>query len=239
MSGTPIQPHDNPTDATPIVASPADVALAAFVAAALADGRSELSNLPQTDSIQLLIDALRALGVRITVEPARLRAHVEGCSGHIPEGQVELDCARSDAVAGLCAAVCCLADGRYRLEGRRDRARPLGQLLAALESVGAQIRYESEPGCLPLTICARGLRGGAVRFGASANVGALSALLLVAPYARDDVFVQVDKGAVQQAGLRATLRVMDTFGVAVIERQMTHFIVEAPQRYHGRGFAVA
>jgi len=221
--------------------APSPAAQAALLAAALADGTSQLANLPANDEVQLLIDALRGLGVRIRIDPAAGHAVVQGCGGHIPEGEAELYCGRWESVAKASLAVSCLGQGRYRLTGEAAAGDwSLDALAAWLQRLGAQIAFPSAPDTLPAIAHARGLRGGTLRI-ETGDIDALAALLVVAPYARSDVFLDLAQSVVEQIEhrrLRIVLDVMEAFGVAVVEQRMTRFIVAAPQRYQARPFVL-
>ena len=130
-------------------------------------------------------------------------------------------------------ALACLGLGRYRLDGStRMRARPIGALVAALTDLGAQIAYESADGCPPLTILARGLTGGAVVFREPPSSQYLSALLMVAPHARQDVMIRVDGELPSEPYVDMTLDVMRSLGVEAVTTPDTHrWIVPAWQRY--------
>lgn len=69
-----------------------------------------------------------------------------------------------------------------RLEGiGRQHERPIGPLVEALRTLGADIDYLEEAGYPPLLIAPRRLRAGRVRLDASKSSQYLSAMLLIAP----------------------------------------------------------
>ena len=130
--------------------------------------------------------ALRSLGARIedvagedrtggddpdwAVTPGRLR------------GPAEVDCGLAGTIMRFVPPVAVLADGPVRFEGDpRARERPLGVVLDALRTLGADIDDGGRPG-LPFTIVGRGaFAGGAVTIDASASSQFVSGLLLAGP----------------------------------------------------------
>ena len=76
------------------------------------------------------------------------------------------------------------------------------------------MRCTGEEGFFPLEIHARGLSGGAITLDASASSQLLSALLMVAPLARDPIEVQL-VGSVRWTFVEMTRRLMAEFGVSL------------------------
>lgn len=129
------------------------------------------------------------------------------------------------------SAAVCAGHGRYRLDGdARMRQRPIGGLVDALRDLGAMIGYEEREGFCPLTIHARGLRGGRARFDNPPSSQFVSALLMVAPLATNDVFI-VAENLPSASYVKLTMSVMAAFGVSAVEDVMTRFIVPAGQSY--------
>ena len=107
--------------------------------------------------------------------------------------------------------------GTYRLHGTsRMHQRPIQDLLDALRQLGADARSESDNGCPPVVLAAGGLPGGSGQpWRATYRVSILSALLMAAPCARQEVVLQVDGPLVSVPYVAMTCRVMDAFGVDV------------------------
>ena len=67
------------------------------------------------------------------------------------------------------------------------RERPIADLVAALEALGARCRILGKAGCPPVRVEGGGLPGGAATIDARRSSQYVSAVLLAAPYARADV----------------------------------------------------
>jgi 3-phosphoshikimate 1-carboxyvinyltransferase len=81
------------------------------------------------------------------------------------------------------------------------------------------------------------LRGGRVEVQAQLSSQYLSALLMIAPYARQQVTLEVAGDMVSESYIGLTLDVMASFGVAVERPDLRRF--EVPRRrFQGRSFAV-
>lgn len=200
--------------------------------AALADGRSVLRGASSSDDTGAMLDGLSQLGVRTEVEPAQREIRVVGCRGHLPADEAEIDVGHAGTAMRFLAALACLGFGRYRLDGsERMRARPIGPLVDGLRALGADIGYEGNEGYPPLAVFARGLAGGEVGFGAPPSSQFVSALLMVAPYAKRDVMLRIDGSLPSRPYVDMTIDVMRSMGVELLESGGQRFIVPAFQRY--------
>ena len=248
MSSYRFESECGPLDAVVAVPGSKSISNRALILAALADGVSVLRNVLLAEDTWLMIEALRALGIPLTVDEAECVAEVTGCGGHIPAESAELFCGNSGTTIRFCAALAALSrGGQYRLDGiARMRRRPIGALTDALQSLGAGIEFEDEVGFPPLIVHACGLRGGHVAFPSPASSQFVSGLLMAAPYASSDVLIEVGKDAPSVPFLGMTARMMEQFGVLIladgidqrINKQPIRLVIEAPQRYGGTAYAV-
>lgn len=236
------KPAPGPLSATVTVPGSKSMTNRALIAAALADGTSTLTNCLVADDTLLMADALRVLGIRLTFEERTGRAEIHGCGGQIPSSEADIFCGNAGTVLRFCAAVCALGSGRYQLDGvPRMRQRPIGGLLEALQTLGTGIEYVEEDGFPPIAIHAKGIRGGHVRLRSPESSQFVSALLLVAPYAGWDLMIDVAGEVPSVPFMKLTTRVMEMFGVAVVEQYrngQAKFVIETPQRYQAQTIAM-
>lgn len=236
------QPARQPLDATVTLPGSKSITNRALVAAAMADGHSLLSGVLVAEDTRLMIDALGALGIAITLDETACVAEVSGCRGFLPEGEAKLFCGNAGTVMRFCTALTAAGRGRYELDGiERMRERPIGDLIEVLRALGAGVEYLGEEGFPPLVVHANGLRGGKVGFHSPPSSQLISSVLMAAPYASGDVLIEITGELHSVPYLKLTTAVMDRFGVAVVEQYDaggTQFIVAAPQRYGGRAFTI-
>ena len=69
--------------------------------------------------------------------------------------------------------------------------RPISDLLDALTQIGVSARSQFDNGHLPVIVEANGLEGGKTRLDVTKSSQFLTALLLIAPYAKNDVEIEV------------------------------------------------
>lgn len=161
----------------------------ALVLAALAAGETELRGALWSEDTEIMVECLRELGFLVTVapdpgEPANRTLTVYGQGGRVPRGgtaaqPLELFVGNAGTAARFLAALVCLGEGAYRLQGvPRMHERPQAALFAALRELG--YRVESPNDRLPAVIYGSGPRPGACRVSVAESSQFASALLLCA-----------------------------------------------------------
>lgn len=133
-----------------------------------------------------------------------------------------------------------LQPGVQRLTGSpRMCERPIGPLVKALRTLGADIEYAGNNGYPPLQIGEPGRLGSAgsrVRVNAGISSQFLSALLLIGPCLPEGLEIVPDGQLVSRPYLEMTMQLMRYFGAEVAWRNKA--IVVAPGRYQPRKFVV-
>jgi 3-phosphoshikimate 1-carboxyvinyltransferase len=144
----------------------------ALLLAALSGGPASVAGAPPTRDTALMVDALRALGVPITVDGEHVTVAAHDGLG----GGGAVDCGLAGTVMRFVPPAAALADGPVRFDGDpRARERPMGTVLDALRALGARVDGDR----LPFTLHATGgLPGGEVVIDASASSQFVSGLLL-------------------------------------------------------------
>ncbi len=144
----------------------------ALLLAALSGGPASVAGAPPTRDTALMVDALRALGVPITVDGE----HVTVAAYDGLRGGGAVDCGLAGTVMRFVPPAAALADGPVRFDGDpRARERPMGTVLDALRALGARVEGDRLPFMLHAT---GGLPGGEVVIDASASSQFVSGLLL-------------------------------------------------------------
>ncbi|MEA2510722.1 MAG: 3-phosphoshikimate 1-carboxyvinyltransferase, partial [Thermomicrobiales bacterium] len=181
-----------PIDAVARIPGSKSITNRALLAAALADGESELSGALHSDDTRYMAAALNALGVGVETDEPGERFRVQGGGGTFPATQAELFVGNAGTAMRFLTAALPLGRGTYRIDGvPRMRKRPLAPLLQALTDLGADAVSEEGTGCPPVVVRASGLRGGRTTMAGDQSSQFFSALLLAAPYAEQGVEVEV------------------------------------------------
>ncbi len=212
-----LSPFETPFQATITPPGSKSLTNRALVIAALADGKSKLSNVLFADDTEVMIEGLRALGYKLKTDAKKGAVTVEGRGGAVPASKADIACANSGTTIRFLTAFCALGEGTYRLDGNaRMRERPIAELGMLLEELGAMVRYEAATGHPPVVVEAQGLRGGRAHFPSAHSSQYLSAVLMAAPYAREsDVLVELGPGQTSWPYVEMTARLMAHYGVTV------------------------
>jgi 3-phosphoshikimate 1-carboxyvinyltransferase len=191
--------------------------------AALSRGDTEVANLLDADDVDRMLDALRALGVRIERRATLRDFSVYGCAGKIPVKHANLSLGNAGTALRPLTAVLAFCGGAYELSGvTRMHERPIGDLVDALRALGAEIRYLGSEGFPPLAIGRGNLRlGGSVAIRGGVSSQFLTALLLALPLGGVATTVDIAGELISKPYVEMTLNLMARFGVTV-EREDWH-----------------
>ncbi|MDB4950693.1 MAG: aroA, 3-phosphoshikimate 1-carboxyvinyltransferase [Gemmatimonadetes bacterium] len=212
----------------------------ALLAAALADGESLLEHALYSEDTRIFAECLRRLGIEVIEDEAAATFRVHGRGGALDGAPAELWVGNAGTAARFITALLALGRGPYRVDGvPAMRKRPMAELLEILERQGARVRFEGQAGHVPFSIeGAGGLEGGEIEMEAARTSQQASALLLVAPYARQNTKVHVTGTLVSPSYVEMTLRLMADWGVDVVRDGPTRFTVPAGGRYTARRYGV-
>jgi len=202
----------------------------------LAEGTTRIQNLLDSDDVRYMIGALEKLGITLQETREKNEISVEGCSGGIPNSDLELMLGNAGTAMRPLTAALTLGQGRYVLDGvPRMRERPIVDLVEGLQQLGAKVRLLNGPPGPPVEILAQGLPGGTARIKGSVSSQFLSAILMAAPGAEKDVTLEIDDTLVSVPYVEMTLALMERFGVHVENRDFQEFHIPGKQTYHSPG----
>ncbi len=202
----------------------------------LAEGTTRIQNLLDSDDVRYMIGALEKLGITLQETREKNEISVEGCSGRIPNSDLELMLGNAGTAMRPLTAALTLGQGRYVLDGvPRMRERPIVDLVEGLQQLGAKVRLLNGPPGPPVEILAQGLPGGTARIKGSVSSQFLSAILMAAPGAEKDVTLEIDDTLVSVPYVEMTLALMERFGVHVENRDFQEFHIPGKQTYHSPG----
>jgi 3-phosphoshikimate 1-carboxyvinyltransferase len=194
----------------------------ALLLAALSAGPSHLHCPLLARDTLLMIDALRALGVTVTVDdnsavvtPAPLR------------GPAHVDCGLAGTVMRFVPPVAALATGRIDFDGDpRARERPMGGILSALRDLGV-VTIPHDADRLPFSIEGSGrVTGGVVCLDSSESSQFVSALLLAGACYEAGIDVRHDgKPIPSMPHIEMTVAMLRERGVRVDDSEPDRWVV--------------
>jgi 3-phosphoshikimate 1-carboxyvinyltransferase len=225
-----IIPILHPLSATVKVPGSKSLTNRALLVAALAQGQTRLTNALFSDDSHYFAVALEKLGFDILSDPDLCEMSVHGLGGLIPSHSAEVFIGNAGTAARFLTAFLTLGQGEYILDGdNRMRERPIGDLVSALAQLGASLE-PSPTQTPPVKIRANGLPGGKTNIAGDSSSQFLSALLMIAPYAKSPVEILVSTELNSKPYVDMTLAVMREFGVDVV-RNGYHSFALVPQVY--------
>ena len=110
------------------------------------------------------------------------------------------------------------------------KERPIGNLVSALNKLGAEINYLEKVGFPPLIIKGKQLNGGKVSIDSSVSSQFISSLLLAAPTFKNGIELQLENKVISSSYIDLTLKLMGQMGVRVEKHK--NYLEVLPQKYN-------
>lgn len=212
----------------------------ALLLAALADGESHLAAPLHSDDTAYMASALRELGIQIQETPEG-DFQIAGKGGKFDAPQKTLMIGNSGTTVRFLTAAACFAPAGSDvvLDGiARMRERPIRDLVGALLTLGVDAECLNGHGCPPVRVRGGGMTGGKCRLRGDVSSQFLTALLQAAPYADQDVEIEIVGELISKPYVEITQSVMASFGAEMVNDSYQRLRVPAGQRYTGREYPI-
>jgi 3-phosphoshikimate 1-carboxyvinyltransferase len=207
-------------------------AIRGLMCAALAKGESELINPLICEDTAAAIDVLSKVGIRVRQEEGLWRV----AGGTLRAPDTDLFCGESATTLRFMTAICSLIPGKSRLVGGPSLSRrPVRSLVEALGKLGVKCSIEGKT-TPPVTIEGGTLKGGLTELPGNISSQFVSALLLIAPFARKEVSIRLTTQLTSKSYLLMTLRCQRKFGIDV-RSELDKFVVTR-QNYQPTRFEI-
>ena len=205
--------------------------------AALSAGTTTIHGLLASDDTMVMLGALTSLGI----EWKQVDDHthvIKGGAGLLPVHEADLFMGNAGTAIRPLTAALAVIGGDYTLHGvSRMHERPIGDLVDALNAIGAQVEYTGEVGFPPLRIRRGHIH--ADRLSVRGNVSSqfLTAVLMAAPLMAKEhpVTIDVVGELISKPYIEITLNLMRRFGVTVEQDGWQSFTVQPGQHYASPG----
>ncbi len=221
-----VAPLGAPIDAVVEVPGSKSIANRALVCAALAEGETVLTGVPDGDDTEAMVACLRLLG--LDLERDGTTVVVGGGVSRFRKGPLTLPTRLAGTTSRFLTAVAGLGPGPYTIDGDAPlRRRPMAPLHEALAQLGATVTGLDQPGHLPVTVQGPfDVTADEVQLRGDVSSQYLTALMLIAPYLPNGLRVVLTTPLVSRPYVRITAAVMAAFGVAGV--QMGDRIISVP-----------
>ena len=196
-----------------------------LMCSALARGESEIISPLESEDTKAAVRVLAKIGVTVREEDGRWK--VSGGNFRVPNE--DLNCGESATTFRFLTAVCALIPGRHRLTGGPSLSRrPMRPLVEALRKLGVRCSAEAR-GTPPVTIEGGTFTGGLTELPGDISSQFISALLLIAPFSKQEISIKLTTPMRSRPYVLMTLRCLKQFGISV-RSGLDRFIVRR-QRY--------
>ena len=214
-----------------VSAPPSKSAMQRYIAGALlSDGISEISSPSYCDDSMAAIAIAGSLGAEITVSD-----DIVIVNGGFRPVREEIFCGESGLSARMFATIAALHDRMIILNGKGSvLRRPVKMMEQPLTDLGVEIT--SNNGFLPLKIKGP-LSGGEIRADGSISSQFITGLLMALPVAQNNSRIIVDN-LVSKPYIDLTIRILEEFGIEIINREYSEFRVKGNQKYVAGSFTV-
>ncbi len=250
-----VHPVSEPFSGTVSLPGSKSITNRALLIASLAEGQSQLSNALYCDDSLYLAEALKKMGVEVTLNEESRSFVVDGCGGGLPGTSAEIYLGNAGTSTRFLTSVLTLSRGYYVIDGNeRMRERPIGDLVKALSDLGVTIqdtkgfppvyigekKWADDPSSRPTR---NPFKGGTVTMSGHTSSQFISAILLTAPMAGMDTEVVIEGECVSRPYLDITLEVMNQFGAKAWADEgradgRLSFVVRGGTGYSGRSYPV-
>ena len=210
----------------------------ALLLAALAHGKTRIANILLSDDTRHMLTALAQLGTDARVDETNREVVVSGQGGPFPAKNEKRKFFLGNAGTAIrpLTAALSLTPGEYVIDGDTQmRERPIGDLVDALRTCGADIAYLGDEGMPPLSCRSAGLAGGKLQMKGNISSQYLTSMLLALPLAEGDSEIEVVGEQVSKPYLAITLATMAAFGVKASHENYQRFLVPGNQAYRSPG----
>ena len=122
-------------------------------------------------------------------------------------------------------ALLAIKKGTWTITGSdRMKKRPIGELVAALKSLGAEIKFLEKENYPPLEIKGKIILGGALKIDASQSSQFISALLLISPKLKNGLVLTLKNRIVSSPYIEMTAALLKKFNVPISKLKNTYTV---------------
>jgi len=205
--------------------------LRAIIISSLANGVSTIRNpLLALDQINT-INALKNLGVNITLENDKITVH--GTSGKYSPIAEELNVGESGVGMNFLTSAANLSSKPVILTGsRRIKKRPIAEVVKGLRQLGCEIKYMEDKDFPPIKISSNGITGGEARISGIKTSQYFSSIIISSPYAEKDVNLFCTDNMSEKPYFDISRKMMQDFGIEIENDNYKKIIIPGRQCYN-------
>lgn len=197
----------------------------AIIAAALAEGKSIISNVLYSKDIKATIDAMRACGAKIIEHEDSLEIY----GSKVKRVGNVINANESGSTIRFMIPIALVADEPIEFRGENHLVkRPLDTFFEIFDSLG--IKYSRGEDYLPLKVNS-GLKGGEFKVRGDVSSQFITGLLYALPMLEDDSKIIITTNLESKGYIDLTLDILAKFGIRIENKDYKEFIVRGKQSF--------
>ena len=231
-----------PTKLSGELTTPASKSMAhrAVICAALGNGISKVTNIDYSDDIIATIEAMSALGAKITKKEDYLEVYgiknPQNTEVNSINSERIIDCNESGSTLRFLVPIAALFDGVNRFVGRGNLGkRPLDTYYNIFDE--QNIKYSYKEGILDLKTEGK-LKAGEFKIKGNISSQFITGLLFTLPLLDGDSKIVITTEMESKGYIDLTLSAIKDFGVEIINNNYQEFIIRGNQTYKSRDYRV-
>lgn len=210
----------------------------ALLLAMLANGKSNLTGILFSDDSRNFIHCLESLKFDTMIQETTKAGSITGLGGKLPCSEADLQVGSAGTAARFLSSVLGVSKGRFHMDASMQmRKRPMAPLLNALRELGCSITFDDKEDHFPFTLNANGFQTNHITIDIDKSSQFLSGLLIAAPLAGSEFTIHTI-GTHGMAYIRMTIKMMQQFGVKVLQPDPHTFVIPAGQQYTPLNYAI-
>lgn len=202
----------------------------AIICAALAKGKSMLTNIYESDDIQTTLNAVKSMGADVK-NLGNGKYSIDGSNTFSKNETVKIDCRGCGSTLRFLIPLAFSTDEDVVFTGReRLEKRSLKTYTDIFDEFGAGY-VASSNSSLPITIKKGDLSGNIIELDSDVNSQFLSGLLFALPLARYDTEIRLSGPFKSRGYLDMTIDILEKFGIKIYNHKYTLFRIKGNQIY--------
>lgn len=209
----------------------------ALIISSLIKGKTKIVNPSYSDDSKYLIEALKKIGVIIKLKKNYII--VIGNGGEFLPYSNKIYIGNAGTAIRFMTSLLTLGNGKYVIDcDERMKERPIGDLVESLISLGANIKYLEKNGYPPLEITGKKIEGGVIQIKGDKSSQFISSLLMLSPFLKYGLTINILDELVSKPYINTTINIMQDFGVKVINKNYSSFIIYPDQKYNAKKYKI-
>ena len=203
----------------------------AIICAALAKGKSILTNIYESDDIQTTLNAVKSMGAEVK-NLGHGKYSVDGTNTFSKNDTVRIDCRGCGSTLRFLIPLALNTEEDVIFTGReRLEKRSLKTYTDIFDEFGADY-VASNNSSLPITIKKGDLSGNIIELDSNVNSQFLSGLLFALPLAKYDTEIRLSGPFKSRGYLDMTIDILEKFGIKIQNHRYMQFRIKGSQSYH-------